>query len=142
MQEFIAECGWHAVISLGALGVFLIVLGLWHWLDKRREARYQANRQENEERIRRWQEKKATTPVAQTYEDQVRAWNELMRKREADIQKALVVAHVLIGFKSRTQDEHFAVFGRIHSARVYVQIRVDFNEIQMEPARFKYGADS
>lgn len=88
MQEFIAEYGWHAVIGLGVLGVSLVGLGVWQWWDRRREARYQANRQENEERIRQWQEKKATKPVPQTYEDQVRAWNELMRKREADIQQA------------------------------------------------------
>src|SRR3989338_8550989 len=52
-------------------------------------------------------------------------------------EESFVVSHVLVGFQSRIKDKHFAVFRRIHCARIHVQIRIYLHQIHRESARRK-----
>src|SRR3989344_6263894 len=52
-------------------------------------------------------------------------------------QKSLIIAHVLIGFKSASENKYFPMLGGIHGPRINIEIRIDFHEIDIEPLRLK-----
>ncbi len=52
--------------------------------------------------------------------------------RQIPIQETFVVAHVLIGFKTRIQNKNLTVFGGVHGAGINIEVGVDFGEIDLE----------
>ena len=51
----------------------------------------------------------------------------VVRAGEIAVQKALVVAHVLVALRAVVQNKNLTVFGGVHGARVDVHIRVDLD---------------
>src|SRR3989344_733891 len=60
---------------------------------------------------------------------------------ELDIQEALVIAHILIGFRPVFQYEDLAVFRRVHRTRIHVDIRIDLERCHGQAARLQDLAD-
>ena len=57
------------------------------------------------------------------------------------MRKAFVVAEVEIGLGAIVCDKDFAVLKRAHGARVDVQVRVEFHQVDLDPTCFQQGAD-
>jgi len=53
------------------------------------------------------------------------ARGDVRRRRELDVEEALVVADVEVGLGAVLGDEHLAVLERVHGARVHVEVRVE-----------------
>ena len=59
------------------------------------------------------------------------------RRRRAH--EALVVAEVEVGFGAIVRDEHLAVLERAHRARIHVDVRIELDHADLEPASLKDG---
>ena len=55
--------------------------------------------------------------------------------------EALVVAEVEVGFGAVVGDEHLAVLERAHGARIHVDVRIELDHGDLEPAGFEDGAE-
>jgi hypothetical protein len=60
---------------------------------------------------------------------------------QVPVEKALVIAHILIGFEAGVEHKHFPMFRRVHRARINIQIWIDFGQINDETLRLKKGSD-
>ena len=65
----------------------------------------------------------------------------IVRLRKLRVSEAFVVAQIEIGFRAVVSDEDFAVLKRRHRARIDVDVRIELDQRDVQPARLEQAAD-
>ena len=66
---------------------------------------------------------------------------EVVELRQFRVREPLVMAEVEIGFRAVIQHVNFAVLKRAHSARIHVEVGIEFLQRHLEAARLEQGAE-
>mmetsp|Transcript_45722 Transcript_45722/g.108344 ORF Transcript_45722/g.108344 Transcript_45722/m.108344 type:complete len:242 (-) Transcript_45722:77-802(-) len=70
------------------------------------------------------------------------ARRDVVVRTQGDVQKALVVAQIEVGFAAIVQDEGLAMLKGRHRSSIHVEVRIDLDHVDLPPAALKEHSDT